>query len=487
MRRKAICGVARAFATHSHEGATKYPLLGVEWKPADARLATAAAVSAIVAAQDRVRGAQMISIGRRQLMTGMAALAAPGLAFRAGAATASAYPKLQALLDSYVAAKKLPGAVVSVQRRGLPVDYVAAGALAFDTEAKAAPDSLYRVYSMTKPTVGVAAMILIEEGRLRLDQPLSDILPEFRDMTVIVGGDVTKTRPAASPILIRNLLTHTSGLSYNINGDSPLARLYRQQGIKPASRVTAPGPGERPPVRNLEEFGARLSKLPLDFDPGTKWQYSVAADLMGLVIQRVSGMSFWDFLHTRIFEPLRMPDTDFMVPANKLDRLTTVYTKTPTGLVDSDDRKSSPFARDRDLPSGGGGLVSTAHDYARFNAMLLNEGELDGVRILKPETVRIARSNLMPPGPVFGLLGRPNGFGAFMQVVLPGGELPGGEPAGSFGWSGAAGTTMWIDPVNAVAVVLMVQFMPAGAYPIYLESRVAAYQDLRALRALKAN
>jgi CubicO group peptidase (beta-lactamase class C family) len=429
----------------------------------------------------------MISIARREVMAGMAALAAPAVAFRVRAATGGAYPALQALLDSYVAAKKLPGGVVAVKRRGGPIDYVAAGALAFDTDVKAASDSLYRVYSMTKPTVGVATMILIEDGKLNLDQPLSDILPEFRDMRVIVGGDVTKTRPSASPILIRNLVTHTSGLSYNIDRDSPLAKLYQQQGIKPGSRATEPGPGELEPVRNLDEFGARLSKLPLDFDPGTKWQYSVAADLMGLVIQRVSGMSFWDFLRTRIFEPLRMPDTDFVVPASKLGRLTTVYTKTPTGLTDSDDPKSSPFARDRDLPSGGGGLVSTAHDYGRFNAMLLNEGELDGVRILKAETVRIARSNLMPPGPVFGMLGKPNGFGAFMQVVLPGGEFAGGEPAGSYGWSGAAGTTMWIDPLNEVAVVVMVQFMPAGAYPIYLESRVAAYKDLKALGALKAS
>jgi CubicO group peptidase (beta-lactamase class C family) len=338
---------------------------------------------------------------------------------------------------------------------------------------------------MTKPIVGVATMILIEQGKLSLDQRLSDILPEFRDMRVVVDGDVTRTRPAAGPILIRHLVTHTSGLSYAIDGNSPLAKVYRQQGLSAGGRATTARPGELPPARDLEEFGARLSRLPLDFDPGAKWQYSVAADLMGLVIQRVSGLSFWDFLHTRVFRPLRMPDTDFVVPAGKLGRLTTVYTKGPTGLVDSDDRKSSPFARDRDLPSGGGGLVSTAHDYARFNAMLLNEGELDGVRILKPESVRIARSNLMPPGPVFNLTGKPNGFGVFMQVVLPGGELPGSEPAGSYGWSGAAGTTMWIDPVNEVAVVLMVQFMPAFAYLIYLEARQAAYKDLRALGALK--
>ncbi len=427
----------------------------------------------------------MVSVARRSVVAGLAALAAPGVGTRALAAGAAAYPALQAMLDSYVAAKKLPGGVVAVSRRGRAAEYVAAGTLAFDTDARAAPDSIYRVYSMTKPVVGVAVMMLIEQGKLRLDQPLADILPDFRDMRVVVDGDVTKTRPAAGPILIRHLVTHTSGLSYGIDANSPLAAVYRQQGLSAGGRATTARPGELAPARNLEEFGARLAKLPLDFDPGTKWQYSVAADLMGLVIQRVSGLSFWDFLHTRIFMPLRMPDSDFMVPAGKLGRLTTVYTKRGASLVDTDDRKSSPFALGRDLPSGGGGLVSTAHDYARFNAMLLNEGELDGVRILKPESVRIARSNLMPPGPVFNLTGKPNGFGVFMQVVLPGGELPGSEPAGSYGWSGAAGTTMWIDPVNEVAVALMVQFMPAAAYLTYLDVRQAAYKDLRALGALK--
>jgi CubicO group peptidase (beta-lactamase class C family) len=429
----------------------------------------------------------MISASRRSVAAGLAALAAPGVGSRAFATAAAAYPALQAMLDGYVSSKRQPGGVVAVSRRGKPTDYVAAGTLAFDTDAKAAPDSLYRVYSMTKPIVGVATMMLIEQGKLRLDQPLAEILPDFRDMRVVVDGDVTKTRPAAGPILIRHLVTHTSGLSYAIDGNSPLAKVYRQQGLNAGSRATTGRAGELPPARDLEEFGARLAKLPLDFDPGTKWQYSVAADLMGLVIQRVSGQSFWDFLHTRIFEPLRMPDSDFVVPPDKVDRLTTVYAKTAAGLVDSDDRKSSPFARDRDLPSGGGGLVSTAHDYGRFNAMLVNEGELDGVRILKPESVRIARSNLMPPGPVFNLLGgKLNGFGCFMQVVLPGGDFPGGEPPGSYGWSGAAGTTMWIDPVNEVAVALMVQFMPAGAYLTYVDVRVAAYKDLRAMGALKA-
>ena len=427
----------------------------------------------------------MISIPRRHALAGIGALAAAGLGSRARAASAARYPAIQSVLDSYVAGQKLPGAIMGVMRRGQPVDYVAAGTLALDTDIKVAPDSLFRVYSMTKPTVGVATMMLIEQGRLHLDQPVSDILPEFRDMQVIIGGDVTRTRPAAGPILIRHMLTHTSGLSYGIDAGSPLAKVYRQQGINPGSRATKAGPGELAPVQNLEEMGARLSKLPLEFDPGTKWQYSIAADLMGLVIQRTSGVPFGDFLHQRIFGPLGMPDSEFVVPASKVDRLTTVYSVTPAGLIKSDDRKSSPFALPTDLPSGGGGLVSTARDYMRFNAMLLNEGELDGVRLLKPETVRIARSNLMPPGPVFGLLGKPNGFGAFMQVVLPGGAFPGAEPPGSYGWSGAAGTTMWIDPVNEVAAALMVQFMPPGAYPIYLEARQAAYRDWKATGGLK--
>ena len=272
--------------------------------------------------------------------------------------------------------------------------------------------------------------MLIEQGKLRLDQPLADILPEFRDMRVIVDGDVTKTRPAAGPILIRHLVTHTSGLSYGIDADSPLAKVYRQQGLSAGGRATTARPGELPPARNLEEFGARLAKLPLDFDPGTKWQYSVAADLMGLVIQRVSGavvLGLPAHAHLRAAAHARQRLHGAGRQARPADH--GLLPRRAAGLVDTDDRKSSPFARDRDLPSGGGGLVSTAHDYARFNAMLLNEGELDGVRILKPESVRIARSNLMPPGPVFDLIGKPNGFGAFMQVVLPGGDVPGARAA----------------------------------------------------------
>jgi CubicO group peptidase (beta-lactamase class C family) len=420
------------------------------------------------------------SLDRRRLLAALTALAAAPGAARAAEA---GYPSVRAFLEKYRKAGAFSGGVVAIQRRGHAPDFVSVGTLAFENQAPIDPASLFRVYSMTKPITGAAAMTLVEDGKLKLDQPLSDILPDFKSMSVVVGGDPAKTRPAAGPILIRHLLTHTSGLSYNIDDRSPLAKVYLMNGLAPGGRDTQPLlPGGLPPAKDLDEFGARLAKLPLDFDPGTKWQYSVAADLMGLVIQRVSGKSFWEFLSSRLFEPLQMPDTDFMVPASKVARLTTVYAKTKDGVVASDPGSAaSPFARDRDLPSGGGGLVASTRDYARFNAMLLNEGELDGRRVLKAATVRLARSNLMPPGVAFDAFspGKANGFGAFMQVVLPGGQLfPGSEPPGSYGWSGAAGTTMWIDPTNALAVSCMVQFFPSGAYPVYLDSRLSTYGDL---------
>jgi CubicO group peptidase (beta-lactamase class C family) len=417
-------------------------------------------------------------LDRRALLASLAVAAIPRSVL--AAAAASDYPALRAFLEGYVMSGRLPGGVIAIKRADEPVRYISAGTLAFDTKAAAGPDSLWRIYSMTKPITGMAAMKLIEDGKLRLDQPLAEILPEFKDMQVIADPQTMATRPAARPILIRNLLTHTAGFSYHIF-TGPLAKLYMKNGIRPGDRAKVAGPGELPPPKDLEEFAARLSKLPLESDPGTRWSYSVALDLTGLVIQRVSGKPFYDYLRTSFFEPLKMRDTDFMVPKSKLERFAT------TVLIDkgrplpapADDRKSSPFARDRDLPSGGGGLVSSAHDYARFVSMMLNEGTLDGVRVVKPETVRLARSNLLPPGVLLGK----NGYGAAMQVILPGGERPGQEPPGSYSWFGIAGSQMWIDPSNRLGVMLMVNFLPNGSYPVQAEVKTAAYKDLAALKA----
>lgn len=426
-------------------------------------------------------------IDRRLLLGSLAGLAIPA----AARAKPADYPALQIFLDTYFKTGRLSGGVIAIKRGNTPVDYICAGTLAFDTPTRTAPDTLYRVYSMTKPITGMAAMRLVQDRKLRLDQPIFEILPEFRNMRVTVNAETGETRPAAGPILIRHLLTHTSGLSYAINtaNNRPTASaaLYNKNGITPGSRLKGPvAAGDMAPAADLEAFGKRLATLPLDFDPGTQWQYSVALDLMGLIIQRVSGMSFHDYLRRTFFEPLRMVDTDFMVPASKLDRFTSVYNiqnGAPTTV--SDDRKSSPFARDRDLPSGGGGLVSTARDYCRFTTMLMNEGSLDGVRVLRPEIVRLARSNLMPD--TRQVFGRRSGYGAAMQVIPEGGQIAGQDPAGTYSWGGAAGTIMWIDPVNRVNLVMMVQYMPQSAYRIGAEARVAAYKDLAALGALKSS
>ena len=420
----------------------------------------------------------MMTVDRRALMAAFGALALPQFA---RAASSGDYKNLQAFIDSYVTPKKLAGISVAILRGNDPVQYLNGGTLAFDTPLKVTPDSIWRVYSMSKPVTGMAIMKLIEDGKLTLDTPLSTILPDFKDMRVRVAPNSADTRPATKPILIRHLLTHTSGLGYALPGNtSPTALAYIKNGIVPGSRQVEKTEGaDFAPARNLDEMATRVAKLPLDFEPGSRWQYAVGIDVLGLVVQKLTGKTFYEYLRANIFEPLKMHDTDFVVPRNKLNRFTSVVAARPLGRLEVvEDRKNSAFARDRDIMSGGGGLVSTARDYARFNAMLLNEGTLDGARIVKPETVRIARSNLMEAGVKFG---GQNGFGAAMQVILPGGARPGQEPAGSYGWFGIAGTQMFVDPTNKFSVVTMLQMNPTSL-PVQADYKVAAYKDFAAVR-----
>lgn len=428
---------------------------------------------------------------RRTALLGASALAGAGLMGCSSAQPidqpyVAAYPRIQALIDRYVGEGKIAGASAAVKTLNAAPLYLSAGRLALDAEAQAGADSLYRIYSMTKPVTGIAAMMLIEEGRMTLDQPIGEILPAFRNMRVLTNRETMATRAATNPITIRHLLTHTAGLSYTIINERPLSRLYRQQGLFAAGRAITLEEGDGQPPATLEEFGARLAALPLSYEPGSWWRYSVSLDLLGLVIQHVSGEPFDQFLQRRLFLPLSMRDTAFYVPADKIDRLTTNYVIAEGQLRVLDDRAHSPFATVAGVPYGGAGLVSSARDYARFCEMLLNQGALDGVRVLSRESVRTATSNLLPESidrVNTGLEGAD--FGAGMGITTEASARAGGPPPGAYTWGGAAGTTMWVDPVNQAYVVAMTQYMPSTAYPIWNELRQAAYQDFAALPEMR--
>ena len=388
----------------------------------------------------------------------------------------SDFPSLRALLDRHVAQRDIAGAVVGIAAGDEEPCFVAAGETGFGSGRPVAADSIHRIYSQTKPITGISTMMLIEEGRVALDQPIGELLPELADLSVLVSDEGEAVRPARRQPTVRDLLTHTAGFSYALQ-ISPLAARYRRAGLLPGVRIAAHGAPEDEP-RDLAEFIARLAKLPLARDPGEMFEYSLSIDVLGAMIERVSGETLDAFFARRIFAPLGMADTGFVVPNDKTDRLVALHERRAEGgwsLVD--DPADSAYARPA-LLSGGGGLTSTAADYMRFTAMLAGEGETRGVRLLAPETVRLARSNLMPTGQVaqfFGTVLADIGFGAAMQVPLSAMRMP----AGVFGWGGAAGTGMWVDPVHRLHIVLMTQYMPAETNLSLREDPAAAvYADL---------
>jgi len=394
------------------------------------------------------------------------------------AGSIASLPSVDALIARYVGEGLVSGIVVAWQQGGAPVRFACAGEPAFHAGRPVDADSLFRIFSMTKPITGIATMMLIEDGRLALDQPLHSILPEFADARVMIDGDPARTRPAARPITIRHLLTHTAGLGYHNAGDG-IASLYIRNGLTPGTRDRIRGPGELAAPGSLAEMGSRLARLPLVTDPGTRFEYSIAIDVLGLVVETVSGMPFETFLQQRLFDPLGMADTAFVVPTERLGRLTALVERRGEAWKFVDDPAHSVYARPA-LPSGGGGLVSSARDYARFAALLVNEGELDGKRLLKPETVRLARSNLLPDGVdhielPLGYTWPGIGFGAAMSVQVADGEAP----AGVFGWPGAAGTGCWIDPARRFFLVFMTQYWPPEInVTMRPEIIAAAYRDL---------
>ncbi|MBX9813958.1 MAG: beta-lactamase family protein [Sphingomonas sp.] len=402
-------------------------------------------------------------------------------ALRQAASSPAAAPlaQSQAVVESYVAKGRAPGVVAAIGL-GEATTILKAGKLSFDAGAPASDENtLWRVYSMTKPITGMAAMILIEEGKLKLDQPLSDFFPAYKNMRVLVdpAKDLTSV-PAKNPITIRHLLTHTAGLGYTIVTKGPLLSAYEKNGIVPfTSTVGAEVEARKVRPPSLQAFAERVATLPLIAEPGTKWSYSIGLDVMGAVIEKASGMPFDTFLKTRIFTPLKMNSTFFQVPAADAGRLITGYAFFGENPIPIDPGAQSAYLQPPSFPYGGAGLVMSAHDYDRFLHMLQNGGELEGARVMKPQTVALGLSNLLPPGVTYtdSSRGVPMGFGAGGSVSLA--DMPGGPGKGTYGWGGAAGTIAWVDRARRQRVTVMVNYIPGERWPLRADFAKAFYAD----------
>jgi CubicO group peptidase (beta-lactamase class C family) len=406
-------------------------------------------------------------LNRRHFLAALTGASLPLVRMPAGFAetvrSAAGWSRVQDVLDAHVRRRTIAGAVTALSYAGAPITYLAAGRIALDSDRRADENSIYRMYSATKVVTGVAAMRLIQDGKLRLDQPVAELIPEFNSLRVAIDAKKSlEARPARTTMTMRHLLTHTSGLAYWIPaaGSDLLPTVYRERGITPGDYgIRGVRPGYGPQVKTLSEMIARLAELPLVADPGTVYQYSVGYDVMGLIIERVSGTSLEAYFREHIFEPLKMTSSAFQVPTNQAARLTTNYEASADDLTPIDVGESSVWLRPPSLVAGGGGLVSTARDFARFTGMLLGQGTFDGVQVLRNDIARLACSNLLP-APVVS----DSGFGAGMRITkVPkqGSSQPG--PVGTLSFGGAAGCRWMVDPVRRGAMVFMTQRMPGPA------------------------
>ena len=422
-------------------------------------------------------------LSRRSLLRGGAWLTA-GAAMASlpigGAAFARSirpqWTNVGALVDSYVGERKVANMVAALGWGGQQPTYLARGNLALGGKTAAGADSLYRIYSMTKPITGMAAMMLIEDGKLGLDQPIAEHLPAFSRMKVqkTYDGSVTDLVEAERPITVRHLLTHTAGLGYSIVQKGPIREQYVKYGIVPGqvSRLPIPGLGREEAIRGLDKFANNLAQMPLVLQPGTKWSYSVSLDLLGRVIEVASGMAFDEYLRQAIFEPTGMNSTFFRVPESEVDRFTTNYGILNNTPLPIDPAASSVYLDDPSFPFGGAGLVSSAHDYDRFLKMLLGYGMIDGKRVMGEAAVKLGTSNLLPEGATTkGTWIEGQGFGAGGRVN-----------DGAYGWGGAAGTVGFVSFKAGLRATMMTQYMPSEAYPLHEAFPRAVLADLSAMQ-----
>jgi CubicO group peptidase (beta-lactamase class C family) len=380
--------------------------------------------------------------------------------------------RLTQTLTAYVEHGKLAGTLSLVARRGQVAHFEAHGCMDREVGKRMTDDAIFRIYSMTKPIASLALLMLFEEGNFHLTDPIHTYIPAFQNLRVYkrMGVSGMETEPLERPITFHHLLTHTSGFSYGHNQDSPVEELYRQAKILD-------------PDETLAGKMERLAQLPLYSQPGTVWQYGVSTDIVGRLVELLSGMPLDEFLQTRIFAPLEMPDTAFYVAPEKLGRLVTIYTPAESGGIQPfDGPAATRFSRPRAFLSGGGGLVSTMRDFYRFTQLLRNRGELDGERLIGRKTWELMTANHLPPALLPMQLGSQvmvgYGFGLGVSILLdPAQAAQLGSP-GQYGWSGIATTLFWNDPIEDLTGILMTQFMPSGYYPITRSFRMLVYQAL---------
>lgn len=384
----------------------------------------------------------------------------------------------------YVDGGHLPGLLTYIYRKGQLVHTGLCGRMDIERDKPMREDAIFRIYSMSKPITAVALMMLVEEGLIGLDDTVASHIPAWKDLAVYASGMPSLlpdappsflTTPVLRPMKVVDLATHTSGLTYGFMMRSAVDAAYRR--AKVTDRETPGG---------LSGMIEQLARIPLDFSPGTAWNYSVAIDVLGYLVEKLSGMRFGEFLRTRLFEPLGMNDTAFHVPEDRIERFAACYQPEGQGrgLKVQDDPRRSPYLKPPALESGGGGLVSTAHDYLRFCRMMLHGGTLDGVQILSPKTVALFSLNYLPEGREIADMALPGMFsesgyagvgfslGCGVNIDVAKTRLPGS--LGEYFWGGAAATAFWIDPAEDLTVVFMTQVIGS-------EARLTLRRDLRTL------
>jgi CubicO group peptidase (beta-lactamase class C family) len=380
----------------------------------------------------------------------------------------------------YIDAGKLAGVLTLVARRGQIAYLEPQGHLEIERRRPVTRDAVFRIYSMTKPITSVGLMMLYEQGRFQLDDPVHRFIPSWKDLRVFVSGNhpVFKTAPAERPMTIRDLLSHTSGLTYGFMERTNVDAAYRKLGVADRTRSGY----------TLRDMVETLAELPLEFSPGMLWNYSVSTDVVGYLIEVISGQRLDAYLREHVLEPLDMRDTSFVIADAQVPRFAANYERQADGTLKLLDDPQRSLYRECSFFSGGGGLVSTAPDYFRFTAMLRNRGELDGVRLLGRKTLELMTMNHLPGGQELTQLAQAGmftetayggvGFGlGFSVMQSPARAQILGTP-GEYAWGGAASTAFWIDPAEDLIVIFMTQLMPSSSYPLRRELRVLTYAAL---------